>query len=179
MNSVTPAAWQTWWRRLRGSEMDLSAHLVTFTLDEHRLAIPIPFVERVVRAAEVTPLGKAPKRIIGVIDYHGDIIPVLNLRNRLGYNDRPVASSDRFMIIQTSIRRMALVVDVILDVMSEGSKRISASDVINESVDAEGITRCSDGLILIYDPEKFLSSTEEAALEKALKTAGKKPTKDD
>ena len=147
-----------------------SNQLISFTIDKHLLSIPITVVERVVRAVEVTPLGKAPEIILGVIDYHGDIIPVMSLRKRLGFPDRKLISSDRLMIIRISSRRLALVVDEVGEVIPHDNNRITTSGIFTKAIEAEGITRCSDGLILIYDPEKFLSSSEEFDLEEALKS---------
>ncbi|MBE0647406.1 MAG: purine-binding chemotaxis protein CheW [Bacteroidales bacterium] len=154
--------------------IDSTTQLVSFTIDNQLLAIPISYVERIVRAVAVTPLGKAPKTILGIIDYHGDIIPVLNLRKRLGFTDRPIGSSDRLMIIQTSKRKMAITVDAIQEVIRKNPGLVATSGVYPASVDAEGITRCNDGLILIYDPEKFLSVSEETALVNVLKRTTKK-----
>ena len=54
------------------------AQLVVFRLDERRYALPLAVVERVVRAVDVTPLPKAPPMVLGVIDVHGRVLPVLN-----------------------------------------------------------------------------------------------------
>ena len=158
---------------------DSTTQLVSFTLDNQLIAIPLSFVERIVRAVEVTPLRKAPGTILGIIDYRGEIIAVLNIRIRLGFPERPIASTDRLMIIRTSRRRMALVADEIRDVITQNKGRTATSDMFTDTVDAEGITRCADGLILIYDPEKFLSSSEEFDLENALKVKPKKEKKND
>lgn len=143
--------------------------LVSFSIDEQLLAIPIDVVERIIRAVEVTPLGNAPPTILGIIDYRGNIIPVLNLRNRLGFPDRPVKASDRIMIIQTTSRKQALVVDEMRAVLSVNNEQVSTREIFNETIDAQGIARSGDGLILIYDPETFLSSDEEVALNNLLK----------
>jgi len=149
--------------------MDIKNQLVSFTLDEQLLAIPISHVERVVRAVEVTPLKNAPASILGIIDYRGDIIPVLNLRKRLGFPERPVTASDRFLIIRTSSRRTAVVVDEIHRVISSDQVQLTTQGLSDMKLEAQGIARAEDGLIQIFDPEKFLSSTEEINLKKALK----------
>jgi len=147
---------------------DSTSQLVSFTIDNQLLAIPIEVVERIVRAVAVTPIGKAPDTIQGIIDYHGEIVPVLNLRKRLGFSDRPIGSSDRLILIKTSIRRLAITVETIQDLIPENKGRTATAGLFPAPVEAEGITRCSDGLILIYDPEKFLSVSEEIDLLKAL-----------
>lgn len=153
---------------------DLSCQLVSFTIDEQLLAIPLQVVDRIVRAVKITPLGKGPETILGIIDYMGEIIPVLSLRKRLGFKDRPISASDRFMIIQSSTRKLVLVADEIQQVIPASSNRVKTSGVFSEEIEAEGITRSDDGIVLIYDPEKFLSSAEALNLELALKKNRKK-----
>lgn len=155
-----------------------TTQLVSFTIDKRLLAIPLAVVDRVLRAVEVTPLGKAPETIQGIIDFHGEIIPVLDLRKRLGFPVRSIVSSDRLMIIQLSICKVAIVVDTIQEVIPHSDSQIATSGLFPATIEAEGITRCIDGLILIYDPEKFLSSSEKVDLGKALKSNKKKVSED-
>lgn len=51
--------------------MRTSVQWVVFCLDATRLAVPLAAVERIVRAAEVTPLPLAPSMVIGVINVAG------------------------------------------------------------------------------------------------------------
>lgn len=98
--------------------MDMKDQLIAFTIDNQLLAIPLTVVDRIVRAVEVTPLRKAPEVFLGIIDYHGTVMPVLSLRKRLGFPERSLSASDRFMIVQTSSRKLAVVVDEIHQVIS-------------------------------------------------------------
>jgi purine-binding chemotaxis protein CheW len=149
-------------------------NILSFRIDENLLAIPIRVVERVIRAVQVTPLGNAPKTILGAINYKGSIIPVLSLRKRLGYPERELLSSDRFLIIKTSARRLVLVVDEIRDIILHNHIEDDTLNSLPESIEAEGITCNEDGIILIFDPEKFVSSSEEINLDKALKGSDSK-----
>ena len=62
--------------------MNSSVKIVLFTLDEQRYALALPSVDRVVRVVDVTPLPKAPAIVLGVVNIHGDIVPVYDLRKR-------------------------------------------------------------------------------------------------
>lgn len=159
--------------------MDLKNQLITFLMDTQLLAIPIQVVERIVRAVEVTPLRKAPEGVLGILDYHGEILPVLSLRKRLRFPDRSLVSSDRFMILRTDSLSLVVVVDEIHEVIPSDNQLVTDAKMLNEAMEAEGITRCEDGLILIYDPDKFLSSSEAFNLKKALRSMKKKEIPND
>jgi len=154
--------------------MEINDQLIVFILDNQLLAIPLQLVERVIRAVAITPLRNAPAVIPGIIDYHGTVVPVFSLRKRLGFPEKPLASSDRFLILQLASRKLALVIDEIHHITTDGENPLPDPEKLEEALETEGITRCKDGLILIYDPEKFLSSSEVFELQKALKQLKRK-----
>jgi purine-binding chemotaxis protein CheW len=85
--------------------------IVLFTLDEPRYALSVSDVVRVVRAVEITPLPKAPDVVFGVINFHGEIIPVIDIRKRFHLPQRDMQLEDQFIIARTSQRMVAIVVD--------------------------------------------------------------------
>jgi len=58
------------------------SELLPFHLDDQRFAVPLPASVRVERAVAITPLPKAPDIVMGIINFHGQIIPVVNIRSR-------------------------------------------------------------------------------------------------
>ena len=119
-------------------------------------------------AVEVSPVPNAPQVIHGLIDYHGMVVPVINLRCRLQLPEQPIRRNDIFIIADTSIRKIALVADAAKDVISiPGIDRVSSARV-DPGIEAGGILRLDDGIILIYDIEKFLSGKEEKELQEAI-----------
>jgi purine-binding chemotaxis protein CheW len=53
----------------------LAQRWVAFSVDTRRFALPLDAVERVVRAAEYTPLPLAPDVVLGALDVAGEILP--------------------------------------------------------------------------------------------------------
>ena len=56
--------------------------LVGFGLDGQHYAVNLAAVERIVHIVEVAPLPRAPEIVLGVINFSGRIIPVVDLRRR-------------------------------------------------------------------------------------------------
>ncbi len=150
--------------------MNQPKHLLVFTLDEQRYALPLPSVKRVVRMVEITPLPKAPEIVLGVINMRGQVIPVVNIRKRFRLPEREITLSDHLIIAQTSKRAVGLLADSAghaLEVLE--NKIISAKKILPAMDYVEGVIKLEDGLIFIHDLEKFLSLEEEKALERAMK----------
>jgi purine-binding chemotaxis protein CheW len=143
--------------------------LVVFRLDQRRYALPLAVVEGVVRAADVTPLPRAPAIVLGAINVHGQVLPVLNVRRRFLLPDREIRPADWFLLAHTPRHMVVLVVDDSEGVVERSPADIVASTKIVPGLeDFPGVVRLDDGLVLIHDLERFLSLDEARALDDAL-----------
>ena len=62
--------------------------LVVFTRDNQKYALHLSAVETIIQAVEFTALPKAPKIVNGIVNFHGKIIPVFNIRKRFNLPDK-------------------------------------------------------------------------------------------
>lgn len=135
-------------------------------LDHLSLGIPIYAVERVVMAAEITPLADSPRAVAGVINVHGEIIPVVDLRVRFRLPTRPLRPDDYFVIARIGARALALVVDEAAYVEEyEGDALLPAAQILPWLERILGVVRLQDGLLIVKDPERFLDVDDWNALE--------------
>jgi purine-binding chemotaxis protein CheW len=146
--------------------------ILVFTLEEQRYALALLVVERVFPMVEITPLPKAPDSVQGIINVHGSLVPVFNIRWRFGIPVREYEVSDQLIIARTSKRRVAFPVDRVQDVIKLTDTPVETGDILPSLPYSVGVVKLPDGLILIHDPDKFLSFDEEAVLDEALSTGG-------
>jgi purine-binding chemotaxis protein CheW len=126
-------------------------------------------VERVVRAAAITPLPKAPEIVLGVLDLQGQVIPVIDLRKRFRLPEREIGISDQFVVARAKLRTVALLVDSTESVLEEtGEALITPGQILNGTGFLEGVTRTEQGLVLIHDLATLLFPEEEELLMRAL-----------
>lgn len=151
--------------------------LVPFTLGDLRIALHLSSVTRVFRAVTVLALPGAPPIVAGVIDLHGSLVPVINLRKRLHLPDRLIAPSDQILLAEVSDwtpgqlrkRAIALLVDTVLTVAEVRSHEVASGvSIVPGLENVDGIARLADGLLLIYDLDRCLSLSEGRALDAAL-----------
>src|SRR5688572_10607254 len=105
--------------------MSALSQFVVFRLDQQRYALPLASVERVIRAVEVTPLPHAPRVVLGAVNIHGRVLPVLSVRQRFLLPDRAITPRDGFLLARTATRTVVLVVDE-----TEGIVDRSGADVV-------------------------------------------------
>jgi|SRR5579862_262996 len=146
-----------------------AAKWVVFSLDGGRYALPLEAVQRIVRAARVTPLPSAPSIVLGALDVEGDVLPVFNIRRRLGLPERDIDPTNQFVIARSAHRAVVLVIDVAHGVLEcDPSDTVSAQDIVTGLEHIHGVIRLADGLALIHDLDRFLSTEESRTLDEAL-----------
>ena len=145
--------------------------IVVFTLDEEKYALPLSSVNRVIHRVDIRKLPGAPGTVSGIINFHGQIIPVFDIRKKMGIPEKETDINDRIIISDTGKRKAALIADTVSEIReSDHEPGKPVTDLLLNSKQIKGTTKFEDGIILIYDLENFLSPDEEDELEKALKS---------
>lgn len=151
----------------------METRLVTFALDNQRYALPLEGVERIIRAVEPTPLPEAPATILGVMNLAGEIVPLVNMRRRLEMPERELDPADHFIIARTPRRTVALAVDEVTGIMTCPKEAIVRAEQVVPGLNAvRGIVTLDDGLMLIYDIDRFLALDDERILDQSLANTG-------
>ena len=107
---------------------DSFIRLVAFVIDGNRYALSLFAVERVLPLIAVSPLPKAPAIALGVINLHGEIIPMLDVRRRFGFPPRDYGASAHLVIARTARRTVALPVDEALGVVEVAAGAVRPPD---------------------------------------------------
>lgn len=143
--------------------------LVLLTVAGQVFALHLEAVDRVVRMVEVTPLPSAPAAVEGVVDVHGEVVPVLSIRRRLGLASHPPAVSDSLVLAQARQRRIAIMAESMLSVVEHPADAVVSSRDIAHGIEyIEGVLKTGDGLVLIQDLDRFFSADEARSLDLAL-----------
>ena len=149
--------------------MPESLQLVVFNLDDQRYALRLLHVEQAIRMVEITPLPKAPDIVLGLVNVHGAVIPVLNIRKRFRLPEREPELADQLIIARTAKRLVALMVDTVHDVVDVQQEKMVAPETILPQLEhVNGVVKLDDALVFIHDLDAFLSLEEEQALDAAI-----------
>lgn len=92
--------------------VEASEHLVTFLLADEEYGVDVKLVQEIIRVSAITPVPRAPEFIRGVINLRGRIIPVVDLRRKLGLGDVDEASRRaRVVVVRLRDRLIGVLVD--------------------------------------------------------------------
>ncbi|OGU40343.1 MAG: hypothetical protein A2X61_11035 [Ignavibacteria bacterium GWB2_35_12] len=151
--------------------MGNTTNLIVFRIDELRFAVSLEKVLKVIAVVEITPLPEAPIFIRGIINMEGRIIPVADLRMRVGIAEKTIRLTDQIIVASTPNRFIGLLVD-----STEGIKSFLESEIIpyGEVMPSlkhiNGIAKITGDIIYITNLDEFLSLEEEIILDNALKS---------
>lgn len=143
-----------------------------FSVDGQRYAMELVFVRKVLPSVWINPLQNCPRPVIGVINFQGLPIPVVDLRKKLDLPEKSVSLADRFIWIEVAGWNLILVVDQV-----EGVERVPAHLITDSShlpsapAIVKGLVALPDGLLLIQDPAALLELQEREAVQHALAQA--------
>ncbi|MBN2071771.1 MAG: purine-binding chemotaxis protein CheW [Candidatus Krumholzibacteriota bacterium] len=149
---------------------------VNFKLGEEWYGQDISSIQEVNRVQEITDVPGSPEYILGVINIMGNVIPVMDLRKRLGLPDMAMTTKSRVIVVEHEESLLGLLVDSVHHVIEIPFNMISDTPetaVTKRNKFISGIGRLKDKLIFILDigkifDEEFKSKIDHHKLEKEI-----------
>ena len=139
---------------------EATEHLATFFLSREEYGVDVRLVQEIIRVSEITPVPRAPLSMKGVINLRGRIIPVVDLKRKLGLGDVAPDRRARIVVVKLRERLVGLLVDAASQVLKVPVSAIDpAPDAVVE-IDADfirGVAKLPERLIILMDLQKILS----------------------
>jgi purine-binding chemotaxis protein CheW len=146
--------------------------LLIFEVGGQRFGLPVADVREIVRAVPPIPLAGAPAGIEGVVNVRGNVVPILDIRQRFRLPARPIEYTDHLVIAFTAGRLVALRVDRALDLVRLGASDLEDLPGVSGGESLTRIAKLPEDLVLIQDLRALLSQADTAALQAALPAEG-------
>ncbi|MCF6202570.1 MAG: chemotaxis protein CheW [Methylococcaceae bacterium] len=140
---------------------------VTFRLGDEKYGINVMQVQEVLRITEIAPVPGAPPYVLGIINLRGNVVTVIDTRNRFGLMSKETDDSSRVVIIETENHIIGILVDSVAEVVElRASEMENAPNVGNEesSKYIQGVTSTENELLILVDLNKFLSDEAKEEL---------------
>ncbi len=126
-----------------------SSSALLVRLGGRQYGLPLSAVERVFPMAEVLSLPSVDAGLHGMLNLHGEVLPVVDPRPRLGLTSAGVAIEHRLVLLRGNSLYL-LWVDDVDDVVSINPDQLSA--VPSSEPLVANILRMSDGIIPVLAP---------------------------
>jgi len=132
---------------------------VAFRLDREEFGLPVGSVREVLRVGEVTRVPQAPPHIRGVMNVRGSILPVVEIRTRVGLGPLDPGPDSRVVVLEVGERALGLLVDRVTRVAKVRVSEIEPppAEVVTARTDyVVGVAKRPEGLLVLLDPAKTL-----------------------
>jgi purine-binding chemotaxis protein CheW len=134
----------------------------TFFVAGHYFGLDVLKVQEIIRYQEMTRVPLAPPVVRGLINLRGQIVTAIDLRRRLGLDDRTDGHMPVNVVVHTDDGAVSLLVDEIGDVLKVPETLFETPpETLMETAREliRGAYKLTDGLLLILDSERTVSLT--------------------
>ena len=144
---------------------DPSKTLVGFSVGQVQYAVPIGRVKEIANPISVVPLPHAPRAIMGVADYRGEVVPVVDLRIRFGLPPSGVTRRTKWIVVVVAGRLVALVVDSVTEVFGTAENELRPPPQVagDDIRGIEGVTTHEGQLVFVLGTERLRDVTDPVA----------------
>jgi len=102
----------------QGVQSSRAEEFLGFRLDSEEYCVGIRSIKEIIRPPEITPIPRSPADILGLISLRGTIVPIFNIRRRLGLPTGDVGPKARIVVVVLDAGPVGMVVDHVTEVIS-------------------------------------------------------------
>ena len=144
------------------------AQYLTFALGDEEYGVAILNVQEIKGYAPVTPIPNTPPWVRGVMNLRGTIVPVIDLRLRLGMPAADYGPFTVIVVLAVGAKVVGAIVDAVSDVLSIPDGQVQQTPDLGVAIDVRfvgGIAQADDKLVILLDAEALLRHDDLAALD--------------
>ena len=152
--------------------------LISFTVGAEEYGLELLRVKEVIRMRQITWLPKAPACVKGIINLRGDVIPIVDLRERFGLAAQEQTAMTRVIVVEVEGRMVGMVVDSDSQVVRVPADQFDPPPPVMGSASKDFITavgKMGDKLVIMIDVDRILSTEEMTQITGSLEAAQKEP----
>lgn len=139
--------------------------VVAFKLRNEEYGFSILNVQEIKGLTDITRVPFAPDFIKGVINLRGSVLPVIDLKRRLGLEDTPYTPNTRIVIVQYDEVSVGMLVDAVTEVRTidaddiDSTRAVTGNDANSRFI--SGIGKVDGRLIIQLNISEIIGLTGE------------------
>ena len=141
---------------------------LTFRLGAEEYGIDILRVQEIRSYEQPTRIANAPSFLKGVVNLRGVIVPIVDLRLKLGCDSAEYNHFTVVIVLNVRGRVVGAVVDSVSDVLELAGETIRPAPAMNSSIDTgfiTGIGSVADRMLILMDIEALMSSADMGLMD--------------
>lgn len=150
--------------------MELAGKYLTFRLASEEYGVPVLCVREIIRMTDITGVPQVPRHIKGVLNLRGTLIPVIDLRLKLGFAANEPTPRTCIIVVEVAFPHgrvmMGVIVDHVSEVLNIVADEIDPMPEFGDRVCTDymkGMAKVKGTVKILLDLDRVLG-TEDAAL---------------
>lgn len=137
--------------------------VVAFKLRKEEYSFNILNVQEIKGLTDITRVPYASDFIKGVINLRGSVLPVIDLKKRLGLMDTPYTDDTRIVIVKVDDISVGMLVDEVTEVLVFNQSEIEVAKSVDNEIGRfiSGIGKRGDRLVIMLDLNAIVGLTDE------------------
>lgn len=138
----------------------ISRRWLAFSLGSEDYALDISMIREILKPREITEIPRVPDFLLGIISLRGNIIPIFDLKRRLGLGEATIDQDSRIIVCQEGDRLAGLLIDRITQVTSIQEEGIEPPPAIFSGRDRallDGVGRVQGNVLILLNIANVLS----------------------
>ena len=137
--------------------------LIIFKLGREEYGMDILKVQEIKRMMSITRVPSTPSFIKGVINLRGSVLPVIDLRTRLGLFEAELTEAARIIVVLVNEGVVGFIVDEVVEVTTINPQNVEAVQPLSNGLSAEyisGIAKADARLYIMLNPDAIVNITQ-------------------
>lgn len=143
----------------RSKVFETGERVVVFSLEEESFGVDIYSIRTLVKPQDIFPVPHVADYLVGLTNLRGEIVPVVDLRIRLGLRVSEYTESTRFVVAEKLEEPICLIVDDVFGIEHFSPGHLEEPSDVISSVDTtylHGIAKSEENLVLLLDLDQVL-----------------------
>lgn len=150
-----------------GADAGEPSMILTFRLQDERFALRVDHVNEILDPIAQTPVPKAPAHVPALLNVRGAVVPLFDIRHRLGIERGPLQDTARVVVLDLEISgemtRLAIPVDAVENVVENDPGRIQPVPELGArwpQTLIEGVAYHGEDLVVLLDVDALFTVDE-------------------
>lgn len=138
--------------------------ILIFSLNGEYYATDIMEVERILGYEETTILPDSPSFVEGVINYEGNILPVISLAKRFNLSTQKDKAHSKIIVVKQENNKIGIIVDVVSEVKDVSTESIENPPQIAATISQryiKGLIKLDKKIIIFLNLGSILTDEEK------------------
>lgn len=159
---------------MEASNVAGSQQYVTFSLGEELFGVEVTRAREILSVTPVTKVPQTPEYLLGVINLRGQVVPVVDMRLKLGLPVTEVTEDTCVIVVEVQIDGESIIVgalaDAVREVLEIRSDQIEPPPRLGTRLKTEFITgmgKVNEQFLILLNIDRVFSSEELAIVQDA------------